>query len=146
MLESVLKHGRIIRGYLGITSRALQPGEQTATDDKGVVVEEVMPGSPAAQAQLQPGDIIRKFNGRDVNNIIGLRNMVGQAELDKNVELGILREGKPLKVTTQIKEQPEDYQTSNVSPKQGPRGRKIHHSRTFETTPTIRWRQLTLTS
>jgi serine protease Do len=120
VLESVLKHGRIIRGYLGITSRALQPGEQTATDNKGVVVEEVMPGSPAAQAQLQPGDIIRKFNGSDVNNIVGLRNMVGQAELDKNVELGILRDGKPLKVTTQIKEQPQDYQTSNVSPKQGP--------------------------
>ena len=120
VLESVLKHGRIIRGYLGITSRALQPGEQTATDNKGVVVEEVMPGSPAAQAQLQPGDIIRKFNGSDVNNIVGLRNMVGQAELDKNVELGILRDGKPLKVTTQIKEQPQDYQTSNVPPKQGP--------------------------
>jgi serine protease Do len=120
VLESVLKHGRIIRGYLGITSRALQPGEQTATDNKGVVVEEVMPGSPAAQAQLQPGDIIRKFNGSDVNNIVGLRNMVGQAELDKNVELGILRDGKPLKVTTQIKEQPQDYQTSNVSPKRGP--------------------------
>ncbi len=120
VLESVLKNGRIIRGYLGITSRALQPGEQTATDNKGVVVEEVIPGSPAAQAQLQPGDVIRKFNGHDVNNIIGLRNMVGQAELDKNVELGILRDGKPLKVTTQIKEQPQDYQTSNVSPKQGP--------------------------
>src|SRR5881396_4306992 len=89
VLESVLKHGRIIRGYLGITSRALQSGQQTATDDKGVVVEEVMPGSPAAQVQLQPGDVIRKFNGRDVNNIIALRNMVGQAELDKNVELGI---------------------------------------------------------
>jgi serine protease Do len=120
VLESVLKNGRIIRGYLGITSRAMQPGKQTATDNKGVVVEEVMPGSPAAQAQLQPGDIIRKFNGRDVNNIVALRNMVGQAELDKNVELGIVRDGKPLKVTTQIKEQPQDYQTSNVSPKRAP--------------------------
>jgi serine protease Do len=83
-------------------------------------VENVMPGSPAAQAQLQPGDIIRKFNGRDVNSIIALRNLVGQAELDKNVELGIVRDGKPLKVTTQIKEQPQDYQTSNVSPRRGP--------------------------
>jgi serine protease Do len=120
VLESVLKNGRIIRGYLGITSRAVQPGQQTATTNDGVVVEEVMPGSPAAQAQLQPGDIISKFNGRDVNSIVALRNMVGQAELDKNVELGIVRDGKPLKVTTQIKEQPQDYQTSSVSPKRGP--------------------------
>ncbi|HEU0208486.1 MAG TPA: trypsin-like peptidase domain-containing protein [Candidatus Udaeobacter sp.] len=120
VLESVLKNGRIIRGYLGITSRAPQQGQRAASDDKGVVVEDVMPGSPAAQAQLQPGDVIRTFNGRDVNNIVALRNLVGQAELNKNVELGIVRDGKSVKVTTQIKEQPQDYQASNVPPRRGP--------------------------
>jgi serine protease Do len=120
VLESVLKHGRIIRGYLGIVSRAGQSGEQGATDNDGVVVDQVMAGSPAAQAQLQPGDVIRKFNGRDVNNIITLRNMVGQTELNKNVELEILRDGKPMKVTTQIKEQPQDNQSSSVLPKRAP--------------------------
>src|SRR5438128_9408794 len=65
-LESVLKHGRIIRGYLGIVSRALQSGQESSTDNEGVVIDQVMSGSPAAQAQLQPGDVIRKFNGRDV--------------------------------------------------------------------------------
>src|SRR5262249_17731478 len=116
-LESVLKHGRIIRGYLGIVSRANQSGQQGDTDSDGVVVDQVMTGSPAAQAQLQPGDVIRRFNGRDVKNMITLRNMVGQTELNKNVELEIVRDGKPLKVTTQIKEQPIDYQTSGVSPR-----------------------------
>src|SRR5213595_639029 len=53
-LESLLKQGRIIRGYLGIQTRPLQPG-QNSTDSEGVVVDGVMPGSPAAQAQLQPG-------------------------------------------------------------------------------------------
>ena len=90
VLESVLKHGRIIRGYLGITSRALQPGEQTATDNKGVVVEEVMPGSPAAQAQLQPGDIIRKFNGRDVNNIIATQEHGGTSRVGQKCGTGNL--------------------------------------------------------
>jgi serine protease Do len=46
--------------------------------------------------------------------------MVGQSELDKNVELEVLRDGKPLNVTTQIKEQPQDYQTSSVLPKRVP--------------------------
>jgi len=119
VLESVLKHGRVIRGYLGIVSRALQSGRQNATDNDGVVVDEVMPGSPAAQAKLQPGDIVRRFNGRDVENIMALRKMVGQAELDKNVELEIVRDGKPLNVTTQIKEQPVDQQSAAVSPRQG---------------------------
>ena len=119
-LESVLKHGRIIRGYLGIVSRALQSEQQSATDDEGVVIDQVMPGSPAAQAQLQPGDVIHKFNGRDVKNIGMLRNVVAQTELNKNVELEIVRDGKPLKVTTQIKEQPQDYQTSSVLPRRAP--------------------------
>jgi len=46
--------------------------------------------------------------------------MVGQTELNKNVELEILRDGKPMKVTTQIKEQPQDNQTSSVLPRRGP--------------------------
>jgi serine protease Do len=120
VLESVLKTGRVIHGYLGIVSRALPSAQQNATDKQGVVVDQVMPGSPAAQARLQPGDVIHKFNGRDIQNIMTLKRMVGQAELDKNVELEILRDGKPLKVTTQIKEQPQDYQTSNVSPRRAP--------------------------
>jgi serine protease Do len=119
VLESVLKHGRVIRGYLGIVSRASQSA-QGPTDNEGVVVDQVMPGSPAAQAQLQPGDVVRKFNGRDVQNITTLRKMVGLSELDKNVELEVVRDGKPLKVTTQIKEQPQDSQTSSVLPKRAP--------------------------
>src|SRR5213083_3717457 len=64
-LESLLKQGRIIRGYLGIQTRALQPG-QNGTEGEGVIIDEVVPGSPAAQAQLQKGDIIRKFDSHDV--------------------------------------------------------------------------------
>jgi len=119
-LESVLKHGRIIRGYLGIVSRAVQSEQQSATDNEGVVIDQVISGSPAAQAQLQPGDIIRKFNGRDVKTMGTLRNIVAQTELNKNVELEIVRDGKPLKVTTQIKEQPQEYQTSSVLPRRAP--------------------------
>src|SRR5438067_7270575 len=62
-LESLLKKGRIIRGYLGIQSRPPSPN-QPASDVDGVVVDEVVPNSPAADAQLQKGDVIRKFDGR----------------------------------------------------------------------------------
>src|SRR3989454_1544327 len=61
-LESLLKQGRIIRGYLGIQTRGLQPGE-SGTDTDGVTVADVLAGSPAAQAGVQPGDVIPKFDG-----------------------------------------------------------------------------------
>jgi serine protease Do len=112
-LESLLKQGRIIRGYLGIQTRAGQPN-QPAPNSDGVVVDDVVPGSPAAEAQLQKGDVIRKFNGRDVKSLLQLRSLVSQVELNKNVELEIVRDGKPMKVAAQIKEQPVGYQTGAV--------------------------------
>jgi len=115
-LESLLKQGRIIRGYLGIQSRALQP-DDISSDTEGVTVADVMPGSPAAQAGVQPGDVILKFEGRDVKNIDALRTFVAQTPLNKEVQLEIVRNGKPLKVTTQIKEQPIDSQSAGVSPR-----------------------------
>jgi serine protease Do len=115
-LESLLKQGRIIRGYLGIQTRALQPDE-TSSDTDGVTVADVMPGSPAAQAGVQPGDVIQKFDGRDVKNFNALRTLVAQTPLNKQVDLEVLRNGKPLQVKTQIKEQPIDYQGSGVTPR-----------------------------
>src|SRR5262245_2475173 len=114
-LESLLKQGRIIRGYLGIQARGL-PLDDTSSDTDGVPVADVMPGSPAAQAGVQPGDVIQKFDGRDVKNFNALRTFVAEAPRNKEVDLEDLRNGKPLKVTTQIKEQPIDYQTSGVAP------------------------------
>jgi serine protease Do len=55
-----------------------------------------------------------------VKTIGTLRSIVAQTELNKNVDLEIVRDGKPLKVTTQIKEQPQDYQTSSVLPRRAP--------------------------
>jgi serine protease Do len=114
-LESLLQHGRIIRGYLGIQSRAGQPG-QRAQPSQGVVVDDVVPGSPAAEAQLQSGDIILRFDGHEVKNFPELRSLVSQTELNKKIELEVQRDGKPLKLTTAIKEQPENYRTTRVVP------------------------------
>src|SRR6201982_134725 len=115
-LESLLKQGRIIRGYLGIQTGASQRGAAD-TETGGVIVGGVISGSPAEQAGLQPGDVIRKFDGRDVNNFRALRTLVAEAPLDKQVELQIIRDGQPLTVRTQIKEQPVDYESARVLPR-----------------------------
>ena len=115
-LESLLKQGRIIRGYLGIQTGASQRGADDS-ETGGVTVGDVFSGSPAEQAGLQPGDVIRKFDGRDVKNFRALRTLVAQSPLDKQVELQIVRNGKPLTVRTQIKEQPVDYESARILPR-----------------------------
>jgi serine protease Do len=115
-LESLLKQGRIIRGYLGIQTGALRRGAVDA-DTGGVTVDGVFSGSPAEQAGLQPGDVIQKFDGSDVKNFRALRTLVAEAPLNKPVELQVVRNGKPLTVKTQIKEQPVGYESARVRPR-----------------------------
>ena len=115
-LESLLKQGRIIRGYLGIETTALQPGQINANDNSGVVVAAVVPNSPASAAQIQRGDVIQKFDGHEVRNIAELRRFVSQVELDKKVEVQVARNGKPVTISATIKEQPANYGVARVQP------------------------------
>ena len=118
-LESLLKKGRIIRGYLGILMRVPQAG-QPPTSGEAVVVDQIVPGSPAEDAHLEKGDVIRKFDGHEVKSFADLRNFVSQADLNKKVELEIVRGGKPMTLATQIKEEPAGYQAGRITPQQPP--------------------------
>src|SRR4029453_2932909 len=115
-LESLLKQGRIIRGYLGIQTRALQGGQPPPTGD--VVVDEIVPGSPPEDPHLQKGDLIRKFDGHEVKSFNDLRNLVSQADLNKKSDLEIVRGGQPMTIPIQIKEQPAGYLTGRATPQQ----------------------------
>lgn len=114
-LESLLKNGRIIRGYLGIQAR---PTTQGVVETDGVIVDDVVPNSPASEAKLKRDDVIKKFNGHTVRNILELRSLVSQVELNKKVEMEVVRDGNTMKVTAEIKEQPADYFTSRTNPRQ----------------------------
>jgi serine protease Do len=114
-LESLLKNGRIIRGYLGIQAR---PTTQGVAETDGVIVDDVVPNSPASEAKVKRDDVIKKFNGHTVRNITELRSLVSQVELNKKVELELVRGGSTLKLSAEIKEQPADYLTSRNNPRQ----------------------------
>jgi serine protease Do len=121
-LESLLKKGRIIRGYLGIETTGIQAGQINAPNNSGVPVVEVVPNSPASEAKIERGDIIEKFDGHHVHNILELRRLVSQVELDKKVAVEVTRKGKPVTLSATIKEQPANYGLARALPPDG-RGR-----------------------
>src|SRR3981081_2934062 len=84
-LESLLNEGRIIRGYLGIQTRVPPAGQPALSPGEPVVVDEIVPGSPAEEAHLQKGDVIKKLDGHEVKNFTDLRNLVSQADVNKKV-------------------------------------------------------------
>jgi len=108
-LESLLKNGRIIRGYLGVNMMDINPfiARQLALPDTvGALVEDVMPGSPAEKAGLQPGDVIQRFNGRPVKDTRALRSRLGETDIGGKAELTILRKGQLITITATVSEAP----------------------------------------
>jgi serine protease Do len=99
-VESVvtaLEHGGVVpRGYLGVDIQSITPdmaesmGMKTA---KGAIVAETMPGTPAAEAGLKPGDVITKLNGEAVENAGDLTRRIGSFKPSDKVELTYLRDG-----------------------------------------------------
>lgn len=68
---------------------------------EGVIIQEVITGSPAAKAKLLPGDIIIEFAGNQIKNIPQLSNLIKKQEIGKEIELKIIRdeEEKIIKLT-----------------------------------------------
>ena len=61
--DSIVKHGRVIRGWSGIT---VQPRLEADGTGVGVIVSDVVTGSPAAKAGLQPGDLVVSCDGHTI--------------------------------------------------------------------------------
>ena len=77
-------------------------------DTKGALVADVVEESPADEAKFQRGDIIRTFDGRDVENSTKLRTLVAETSPETNVQVGILRNGREKMLTVEIGQVPKD--------------------------------------
>jgi S1-C subfamily serine protease len=109
-----LERGGIARGWLGVT---LQPLDRELADylaipdATGVIVNSVAEGSPAARAEIRPGDVITGFEGFPVDaekdEDIGIfQRIVAGLEPGKDVTLELLRDGKPRRLEVRIGKQP----------------------------------------
>ncbi len=113
VMESILKRGRLVRGWLGLNLQSLTPrlAQNFGVPDlKGAIITSTVPGSPAERAGLQPGDIVRSLNGKPVDDFQTLRGMIGSLEAGQKIEIQILRDGKPGKTNVTIEEIPPQFE------------------------------------
>ena len=97
VVDSLVRHGRVERGYLGVSVQDITPALADSFGLKsrtGALVAEVQPNSPAAKAGLRGGDVITAFAGKPVNDAAQLSLAVSQAAPDTKVALQVLRDGK----------------------------------------------------
>jgi serine protease Do len=105
-----LKTGKIVRGWLGIMIQDITPELAKSfglKSSKGVIVSDVVKGSPAAKASLQRGDVILKFNGKEVDNAHMLSQMAAATPPDTAVKIDILRNGQEKTISLTVGTMPE---------------------------------------
>ncbi len=103
-------HGKVLRGWLGVgiqevTSELAK--KFGATENDGVLVNDVFENEPAARAGLKPGDIIAKMDGRRVETPAGLSRAVAGLTPGATIELEVIRNGERRAVTVELVERTE---------------------------------------
>ncbi len=97
VIGQLVEHGAVRRALLGVGIRNVLPDEVDFFDlpsNDGAVVEEVRGGSAAAEAGIEPGDVIVRLDDEEVSNANDLRNKVGLAMPGDDVEIVVVRDGK----------------------------------------------------
>ncbi len=99
VLTQILQHGRVRRARLGIAGDQVRLPQRIKaatglTQEAGVRVVEVQPGSPAAGGRLEPGDVIVGLDQETVTGIDDIARVLDGTRIDKRVAMHILRDGR----------------------------------------------------
>jgi serine protease Do len=107
VMSSLLKHGRVIRGWLGVAIQPVTRDLQKALSLKsarGVLVSDVVQDSPAARGGLRRGDVILRLQGEELRDPAHLRNRVAAAGAGGKVRVMLLRNGKKKQIRIRLGE------------------------------------------
>jgi serine protease Do len=115
--NTIVKEGRVRYPYLGVMIgdlSDLQPEDRAKIGknlpDKGVVVTDLAPGGPAAQAGLKPGDVITKIGGKPVENASSVVDLVSGQPIGQKVKVEFERDGHAGSVEVKLGEMPNPDQ------------------------------------
>jgi serine protease Do len=111
VVEQLKTTGRVSRGWLGVLIQDVtrELAETFGMDQpKGALVAQVLPDSPAAKADLRVGDVIVRFNGREVATSSALPPLVGASEVNEAAKVEVLRRGRTQEVEVVIGELPDE--------------------------------------
>ncbi|MDX2085191.1 MAG: trypsin-like peptidase domain-containing protein [Candidatus Melainabacteria bacterium] len=110
--DALIHHKEIARPWIGIGMLNLTPEVSkslgVAESTQGVVVAQVMPGSPSFQAGFQPGDIIQRIEGTVITDAKQVQDVIKQKPINAPLHFQILRNGSLKALTVQTHRLPEE--------------------------------------
>ncbi|MCD6420679.1 MAG: DegQ family serine endoprotease [Synergistetes bacterium] len=106
IMNDLIKYGKVERGWLGVWIQQLSPSLIKAfklpKNTKGVLIADVMPGSPAEKAGIKRGDIITKVNDKTVESPGQLQVAIRSHKAGETVKITLLRHRKSLSITVKL--------------------------------------------
>ena len=130
VIDQLQKYGKARRGWLGVRiqkvtdeiAESLRLGKVT-----GALIASVSEGSPAEKAKIKSGDVILKFDNKDVTNMAALPRLVAETEIGRDVDVEYWRDGKREKTKVNVGELQEEVAsaTDTGSDTQGDRGEEL---------------------
>ena len=105
IMEQLLDNGMVERGFIGVQVQNLNADLAEAfgiKNQKGAIVNSVLPGSPAEKAGLLPGDIITSINSKPVKAASDVRNHIGLLPVGEQVMFEVLRDGERKKLKARV--------------------------------------------
>lgn len=111
MVSGVLKYGRLVRPWLGASGQAVSADMAQAMGmgrPYGVIVTDIFPDGPADTAGLTNGDVIVAVSGHEIANPQDLRFRLATLEIGTNVDMTVLRKGKPVTLGMMLSPPPEE--------------------------------------
>lgn len=107
--------GVIKRGYLGVVIQPITPKIANAyglDESRGVFVGGVGPNTPAAEAGIQPEDILLRINGRNIESREQLQSLIASTRPETTITLTIWRNSKSFEINARLGAQPKGFSTS----------------------------------
>ena len=97
LVPQLIAKGSVTRGWLGVQIQRMTPELAESyglKEEKGALIGNVYPDSPAAKAGMKRGDIVLEFDGKKIEDPFDLSAFVAETEIGKKVAMKILRGGK----------------------------------------------------
>jgi len=126
VVAQLAEHGRVVRGWLGVTIQPLTADLAKTfglSGLDGAVVSSVKGDSPAARAGVRAGDVVVEFDGHKVGRTSDLSRIVAATPIGKTVTMKVLRDGKPVTLSPRISRLDDKEAVAEAEPDGAQRGK-----------------------
>jgi serine protease Do len=120
IVESLQRTGKVVRGWMGVAIQEITPALAKSfklpENRKGVLISDVNENGPSQAAGIKRGDVVVSFNGKDIQSVSQLRNLVARTMVGKDAVVKVFRDGKEQTIAVKVAERPSDEMLAKKEP------------------------------